>query len=129
MSISRTDARSVRRWAVAMGIVALASALSAQAPQSRGTISGTVRDPVGAAAPKVVVQARGADGQVHRATTDNAGKYTLTDLPPGAYDVSITIPGLKAFDRPNVQVTAAGAIVVDIKLEEGTQLSTLGEDP
>ena len=130
MFLLHAGIRPAGRWSVALGLsVALASALSAQAPQDRGTIFGTVRDPVGRSAANVVVQAQGADGQVHRATSESTGKYTLAELPPGAYDLSVSVPGLKGFEQKNVRVPAAGTIVVDIKLEEGTQLSTLGEDP
>jgi hypothetical protein len=91
-------------------------------------VSGTVLDPVGVAAAKVVVQARSADGTtVRRATSDATGKYTLSDLPPGSYDVSVAVPGLKAYEQKNVRVEAT-TVVVAIRLEEGTQLSTLGED-
>jgi hypothetical protein len=108
----------------------VASGLSAQAPQDRGTIAGAVVDPVGAAAVNVVVQARSSDGAtVRRATSERAGKYALADLPFGSYDVSVTIPGLKAYERKGVRVQATAPVVVDIRLEEGSQLSTLGEDP
>jgi hypothetical protein len=120
----------MRRVSLALGIsVAVAWSIGAQAQQNRGTIAGTVLDPVGAAAAKVVVQAKSADGEtVHRATSEATGKYTLADLPPGSYDVSVTIPGLKAYEQKNVRVQAATTAVVDIHLQEGTQLSTLGED-
>jgi hypothetical protein len=112
----------VRRAWLALGISVALSASIGAGQSNRGSITGTVVDPVGAAAAKVVVQARSADGQtVRRATTEGTGKYTLADLPPGSYDISVTIPGLLA-----VQSTT---VVVDIHLEEGTQLSTLGEDP
>ena len=55
----------------------------ADAPGS-GTITGTVLDPFGAVAAKVLVQAKSADGEtVRRATSESTGKYTLADLPPG----------------------------------------------
>jgi Carboxypeptidase regulatory-like domain len=121
--------RIVRRAWLALGIsVAVASSIGA-GQSNRGSITGTVVDPVGAAAAKVVVQARSADGQtVRRATTEGTGTYTLADLPPGSYDISVTIPGLLAYQQRNVAVQLT-TVVVDIHLEEGTQLSTLGEDP
>src|SRR5262245_9365835 len=129
MSLLSIIATRTPRVLVGAGLaVALASALNAQA-QNKGAISGTVRDPVGGFAAKVVVQAQGTEGQVHRATTDAAGKYTITGLPFGTYELSVTIPGLKGFVQRDVRVSSPGPIVVDIKLEEGTQLSTLGEDP
>jgi hypothetical protein len=122
--------RTTRRVSVALGIgVALAAVLMAQPPEKSGTISGTVLDPIGVIAPDVVVQVKSStNGEiVRRATSDRTGKYIVADLPPGAYDVSVAVPGLKGFERKSVQVQ--GATTVDIRLEEGSQLSTLGEDP
>src|SRR5580658_2288557 len=114
----------VRRVSLAFAIsVALAVPLGAQAQQNRGTIAGTVLDPVGAAAAKVVVQARSADGEtVRRATSDGTGKYTLADLPPGSYDISVTVPGLRGYEQKNIRVQGATTAAVDIHLQEGTQL-------
>ncbi len=130
MSCAHASIKIMRRVSLAIGIaVALASSVGTQAQQPAGAISGTVLDPVGAAAPKVVVQARSADGAtVRRATSERTGQYTLADLPPGSYDLSAAIPGLKAYEQKNVRVQTATTAVVDIHLEEGTQLSTLGED-
>ena len=74
------------------------------------------------------MQARSASGETVRATTDGAGNYTLANLVPGTYDVSVAIPGLKAFEQKGVRVDGQGRVNVDVRLEEGTQLSTLGED-
>jgi hypothetical protein len=122
--------KMMRRVSLAFGIsVALAAPL-AQAQAGRGAIAGTVFDPVGAPAAKVVVQARSDNGQVvGRATSEGTGKYTLADLLPGSYEISVAIPGLMTYEQRNVRVQAAKTAVLDIHLEEGTQLSTLGEDP
>ena len=120
----------MHRICVTLGFsVMLALPLGAQTPQDRGTIAGIVLDPVGTAAAKVVVSAKSADGQTARqATSDSSGKYTLTDVPSGTYDITVAIPGLKGFERKAVVVKAPASTMVDIRLEEGTQLSTLGED-
>jgi hypothetical protein len=123
----------MRRGSFALAALGLSlglAALGAQTPQSQGTIAGTVLDPFGKAAAKVQVQVKSADGKIVRsATTESSGKYTLADVPPGSYDIAVAIPGLKAFEKKGVQVPAAGTAAVDIRLEEGSQLSTLGEDP
>ena len=96
---------------------------------SSDLIAGTVRDPVGDVAAEIVVQARSSDGQtVRRATSESTGKYTIADLPGGSYDISAAMPGLRAFDHKNVRIDASSTAVVDIRFEEGSQLSTLGED-
>jgi hypothetical protein len=120
--------KAMRSLALAVAItVASASILSSQTPSGRGTIAGMVRDPIGEAAAKIVVQAKSSDGAVVRATSETTGKYTL-DLPAGLYDISATMPGMRAFDRKSVKVDASSTVVLDIRFEEGTQLSTLGED-
>src|SRR5262245_42552613 len=90
-----------RRLTVLTAVGAVSTApmtLRARGPD-RGVISGTVLDPVGSPAGKVGVQARNADGQtIRRAATEGSGRYTLTDLPPGSYDLFVTIPGLKGFE-------------------------------
>jgi hypothetical protein len=123
-------ARPIHRASQALAISAVfASILGAQVPQGQGTIAGTVLDPVGAPAAKVVVQARSSDGQTtRRATTESTGKYKLADLPAGTYDISAAMPGLRAFERKDVRVEASSNAPVDIRFQEGSQLSTLGED-
>ena len=95
-----------------------------------GAISGTVKDPVGAVWAGAPVQAtNAATGVVYRAASSTDGAYVIANLPAGAYDVALTIPGVAPFAQKNVAVSAGGTARVDIQLKEGTQLSTLGEDP
>ena len=98
-------------------------------PNDRGTISGMVRDPGGAALADATVQAKNAQtGSVSKAVSGAAGKYTLADVAAGTYDISVAVPGVKAFEQKGVTVAAAKTLELNIKLEEGTQLSSLGED-
>jgi Carboxypeptidase regulatory-like domain len=95
----------------------------------KGTLQGTVSDPVGVALANAPVQARNArTGTIYKATSTATGSYSLADLPGGQYDVTVTIPGLKGFERKGVAVLAAKTQQLDIRLEETTQLGTLGED-
>ena len=103
--------------------------LSAGAFAQNGTIAGTVSDPIGAPLGQATVQAKNVQtGTVYKATSSAAGRYSIADLPPGAYDISANVPGLTGFQRKNVAVEAAKAAALDIRLTETTQLSTLGED-
>jgi hypothetical protein len=96
----------------------------------RGGIAGAVSDPAGAIISKATVQAKnGKTGEVFKAVSLPDGKYTLADLPAGTYDISVNLPGLKGYERKGVAVQAAKTAPLDIRIEEGTQLSTLGEDP
>jgi len=105
-------------------------ALTAFGQGGTGTISGTVKDPVGGIVAGASIQATNAStGTVYKSTSSKAGAYTLADLSAGSYDVSLTLPGVAPFAVKNVAVTAGSTARVDINLKEGTQLSTLGEDP
>src|ERR1700691_5580659 len=95
-----------------------------------GAIAGSVSDPFGAVLASAPVQAKNvATGTVYKASSTTSGSYTVGDLPAGTYDVSVTIPGLKGYEHKGVAVTAAKTASLNIRLEEGTQLSTLGENP
>jgi hypothetical protein len=96
----------------------------------KGTIAGVVLYPLGAPYTGVVVQVKAVSGgEVYKATSSATGKYSIADLPAGAYDVSVNVGGLQAYEKKSVTVQSAKALNLDIHLEEGTQLSTLGEDP
>ncbi len=96
----------------------------------KGTLQGTVTDPVGVMLANAPVQAKNAvTGTVYKATSSAKGSYSIPDLPAGTYDVTVAIGGLKPFDRKGVAVLAAKTGKLDIRMEETTQLSTLGEDP
>src|SRR5579864_4177612 len=95
----------------------------------RGTIAGTVSNPAGASAARVTVQAKNVEtGNVYKAVSMGTGKYTLAELPAGQYDISVAVPGLRPYEQKNVRVQPAKESAVDIRLQEGTQLSSLGED-
>ncbi len=65
----------------------LANPLPAQ--EFRGTITGSVTDPSGAAVPGVRVEARNIDtSAVTPATTNQSGIYTIPFLVPGTYTLT-----------------------------------------
>src|SRR5262249_27090554 len=80
MILARFVIKTMRSVSLPLAMTAaFASTGLAQVSQGHGTIAGTVRDPVGDAAPKIVVQAKSSDGKtVIRATSESTGKYTLS---------------------------------------------------
>jgi len=76
-----------------------------------GSISGTLFDSIGDPVDNNTVQAKNAhSGAVFKATTSSAGKYTLADLPPGTYDITASVPGLRAFEQRGVAVQASQTV-------------------
>jgi hypothetical protein len=104
-------------------------AVAAFGQSDRGSITGTVLDPVGAPIPNLTVQAKNTQtGATLRGNSSAAGKFTIADAPAGTYDITANAPGARAFERKNVAVEPGKTLRLDIRFEDGTQLSTLGED-
>ena len=96
-------------------------ALSTFAQSDRGTITGTVSDPAGAVVAAAAIEAKNvATGAVYQAASSATGNYTIAQLPAGAYQLSITVPGFKKFIRNGLVVEVAGTLRIDAALEVGT---------
>lgn len=85
-----------------------------------GSVSGTVTDQSGAGVPKVHVTL------VNKATTvqkegdaDESGHYTITDVPPGNYDITYKASGFKPLTQTNLTVAANVVTNADAKLQVG----------
>jgi hypothetical protein len=104
-------------------------ALAAWGEGSQGGLSGSVIDPGGAALAHATVVAKNEQtGNIYKASSSAQGKFALAGLPPGAYDISVNVPGLRGYQRKNVKVRGTKTTLLEIQIQEGTQLSTLGED-
>ena len=86
----------------------------------RGTITGTITDPAGAVVANAMVQAKNSEtGAVYDVASTSTGNYTLSQLPAGNYEMSVTVPGFKKFIRQNITVAVASTLRVDVTLEVG----------
>jgi hypothetical protein len=104
--------------------VLLASALHAQVLY--GTLVGNVTDSSGAVVPNAsvkILQTR--TGDVREATSNNEGIYTVSTVPVGTYDVTITAIGFGPFEVKQVSVTLNTAVRVDAMLAVGSATQTV----
>ena len=95
--------------------------------QSSGTIAGTVFDLSGdpvAGAPIQVTNM--STSVVSKTSSSKSGQYTLAQLPPGIYRLSVAALGFDAYVQPHVTVAAAQTLRFDIHLSD-YQLGTLGD--
>jgi hypothetical protein len=107
------------RVTLILGALALCS-VPILAQTSGGTITGTVSDPAGAVVANAAIEARnGQTGAVYPVGSSATGNYTITDLPAGTYQLTITVAGFKKYVRPGLIVQAAQTIRVDATLEVG----------
>ncbi len=111
-------------------LTAAAFAQPAFAQYDKGTLAGTVLDPFGEPAAEASVQVvNPRSGASFKATTGKDGRYALSDLPAGSWDVTVSLPAVQGVSQKGVAIAAAKTTTLDLRLIVSSQLSTLGEDP
>src|SRR5207248_6476965 len=94
--------------------------LSAAAQVQNGQFSGTVTDPSGAAvAGAKVTVSNAATNVTATQVTNGSGAYTIKELPPGTYSVSVEASGFRTFTNKGVTINAGTISRVDAKLQVG----------
>src|ERR1700733_14939755 len=109
-----------------IAVYGLLCAVAAFGQADRGTITGTVSDPAGAVVPSASVEARNeATDFKFTAGTSNTGNYTMTQIPTGTYELTVTRAGFKKYVRPGIIVPVAETVRVDAALEVGSATDTI----
>jgi hypothetical protein len=101
---------------------------------AQATLAGTVKDASGAVLPGVTVEASSPAliEKVRSTVTDSTGQYRITELPPGTYSVTYSLPGFATVKRDAVAVSGQGVITIPIELRVGGVQETItvtGETP
>ena len=122
----RMLARAV--WACA-GVLLVATAAQAQS-----VITGTVKDGSGAAMPGVTVEAASPVliERVKTVVSDGNGSYRITDLRPGLYSVTFTLPGFNTYKRDAMELPSDFTATLNAELKVGALEETItvtGESP
>ena len=117
----------VSRFVWVAGFLALmASAPVLRAQLVQGTIDGNVMDGSQAAIANAQVKAVNTETNFSRETTTNsAGGYTLPNLPPGTYAVSVTVAGFQTQAVTGITVTSGNTARSDIGMKVGTVSETV----
>jgi hypothetical protein len=85
-----------------------------------GAITGLVNDPSGAAVPNATVTASSAETGVTRTvSTGSNGSFTVSQLNPGQYKVSVQASGFRTQEQGPVAVVVSQTINLDFALELG----------
>ncbi len=89
--------------------------------QDRGSITGVVSDPTGAAVPDATVTAANeSTGRVQTTRSTSAGVYTLPELPSGTYKVTAEKTGFKLEVAEKVRVVVNTATRHDFSMSIGS---------
>ena len=91
-----------------------------------GNITGTVRDPQGAAVPKAeIVLTEDKTGTSRTVTTNDDGFYSVPSLPAGVYTVTTSPSGFKKTILTNVELHVSENKTVNIDLQVGQVSETV----
>jgi hypothetical protein len=113
---------SIVRHVCMLTLLVLGTSASAVMAQGlTGQIAGTIMDPQKAALPGATVTVRNVETQVTReALTDEAGRFVITNIVAGRYDVQVTLTGFKTHGQKAVEVAATERVALPpITLEVG----------
>jgi hypothetical protein len=110
----------MKKFIAVLAFILLASPVSLNAQTTNGSIQGTVTDPNGGAIAGASVTARNLDtGLTQSTTSTEAGIYSLPNLPPGRYSVTVEAPNLKKYSREGVTVATGTTVSLDIPMQLG----------
>jgi len=88
--------------------------------QDTGSITGTVKDPSGAAVAGAAVSVSNPDhGIVRQTVTNSEGDYNESGLPGGVYNITVTASGFKKYQAKGVKLDVAQKSRVDVALQVG----------
>ena len=97
-------------------------------------LAGAARDASGAVLPGVTVEVASPAliEKVRSTVTDGSGQYRLTDLRPGLYEMTFSLPGFVTVKRTGVEVSGAQVITINADMRVGGVQETItvtGETP
>ncbi len=119
--------RLVKLYSSILSLTALALFMAGSAwTQTLSSISGTVTDSSGAVVGTAKVTVTNDATHVAKtAETSSAGTYTVTDLIPGTYTVTVDLAGFQSSEHKGVNVDVGRASTVDAVLQPGNTQQTV----
>src|SRR5579859_2973667 len=118
--------RSAMMKFVVLSLLVLCGLTSVQAQELAGSLSGTVTDSTGAVVPgaKVGVDS-GVKGATRTIQTDRAGNFTVTNLAPATYTVTVTAPGFETYSAKDLTIFVAQKRTLNAVLATGSLEQTV----
>jgi outer membrane receptor protein involved in Fe transport len=111
---------------VLLAIFLLTIAGSVNAQSNKGAIVGTVRDINDALVAKAAIKVVSAKtGEVRDTETSDDGTFTVTNLEPGPYNVTVTAPGFQPVTFQALQVETNSRLPLEVKFSEIKSSTTL----
>lgn len=113
-------------FAVLLSAFALFS-FTAIAQELAATVTGTVTDPSGAVVPAatIIIHSNATNTDVRTVTTDASGNYSVTNLQPGDYTITVKQSGFSTYTATNVVLLVAQKHTLDVQLQTGQVSQTI----
>ncbi|HET8546374.1 MAG TPA: carboxypeptidase-like regulatory domain-containing protein, partial [Bryobacteraceae bacterium] len=91
-----------------------------------GSIVGIIEDPSGAVVPNATVTIRNTQtGASREIAADEQGRFSIPNVVPGRYDLTVRAAGFRAETQTGIEVTINTVTRADFRLEVGTVAETV----
>ena len=88
-----------------------------------GSLTGVVTDPSNAVVPGAQITLTDVTkGFEYKGTTDAAGRYVITDLPPSTYKISVQAEGFKTYIQEGITLDVGTRSSLDVSLQLGAAI-------
>lgn len=88
--------------------------------QDTATLTGTIRDNTGAVIPSAPVTLKNtATGFIRELKTNSAGEYVAAALPPGQYNLTVSVTGFRKYQADGVILRVAQDARIDVTMQVG----------
>lgn len=102
-----------------LALLLLTTGISALAQSNKGSIVGTVRDLNEALVANAKIKVTSVKtGEVRESDTNDEGTFTVTNLEPGQYTVTVDAPGFQPVTFQALQVETNARLPLDVKFSE-----------
>src|SRR5262245_21985710 len=103
-----------------LGLLVLLCWPGAYAQSPLATVTGVITDEGHAIIPGVTVTVRHVETDTARhGVTEQAGDFTITNLPPGTYTMTAEMPGFRTYQRTGIVLEVGQVLRNDIRLQVG----------
>jgi len=113
----------IKKLSTSAGLLAMMGLLlagSAFGQEATGTVTGTVTDATGGVVANASVNVTNAGtGAVSKTTTNASGLYSVVQLPPGMYTVTVEASGFRKTTLSAQRLVVASTLHMDVSLEVG----------
>ena len=94
--------------------------------QIAGHVSGVVKEKSGAVLPGVTVEVENPTliEKPRRTVADSMGHFQLSDVPPGTYTATFSLPGFRTVKHEGVEVLASSTTMVNVEMSVGAITET-----